>query len=536
MVFEIIIFFSLGLLLIYGVICTKLYNTSTIITSLTILTILIWELILLFSYYIICVCEIISLNFNSTNYIIRIILTLISLLYLISLYWQLKSRLLLSKMSIDKFYLHNICTLKTFESNFNSQSIAIKKVFLFFTKTVSYEFYLLFVALLNSFLILISTTTYITFYITFELVSVLIYLLLSFQKTKQNIEAVIRYFFFGLLASTFMLWGLNFIYSTLGTIHFQSIIDLNNSLTFSYQENELLIGYILVISALLIKLGVFPYHFWVIKVYPNLSNITFLLMITVVNSGFIIAFLQILNYLIKCQPNHLIFITIFLVLASLGSLVFGCLLLLTQTTVKGFLASNSILNTSFLILCSTALLNLHNILWTQLNFIWLILYYLLIYNCLTFILFNSWSALNLWNWKKKFNIQYEINNFNYKNILALLKNKLPANVLWNDFKSPKSFQLVHYTKFETINRQIKRIFNFLTFLNVTQVKLKQLKYPQITYLINLKYSITTIYRDYNLFLFVWIMWGFPPFLVFILIIDSQMNRLVLSIDVWVWTI
>ena len=120
-----------------------------------------------------------------------------------------------------------------------------------------------------------------------------------------------------------------------------------------------MVGYFLIICAFLIKLGAFPYHFWVVSVYTNLSNMAHLLMITVINVGFLLSFLQLLNHILKSLFNYeMAFFTTLLVASALGSTLFGGLLLLSQTTVKGFLASNSVLNVGFMLLNYAAFLNL----------------------------------------------------------------------------------------------------------------------------------------------------------------------------------
>jgi NADH:ubiquinone oxidoreductase subunit 2 (subunit N) len=48
-------------------------------------------------------------------------------------------------------------------------------------------------------------TNFAGLYVNFELISILIYVLLGFTKTKTTLEATIKYFFFGLFASTLMI-------------------------------------------------------------------------------------------------------------------------------------------------------------------------------------------------------------------------------------------------------------------------------------------------------------------------------------------
>ena len=113
------------------------------------------------------------------------------------------------------------------------------------------------------------------------------------------------------------------------------------------------------ICSFFLKLGTFPYHFWVIRVYTNIPNTVHLLMITVVNTGFLLGFNALINnILLKTITYTLEFFTALLTISALGSVLCGGLLLLTQTTVKGFFASTSIINTGFILLSYSAILNL----------------------------------------------------------------------------------------------------------------------------------------------------------------------------------
>jgi NADH:ubiquinone oxidoreductase subunit 2 (subunit N) len=76
-------------------------------------------------------------------------------------------------------------------------------------------------------------------------------------------------------------------------------------------------------------------------------------MVTVLNTGFIISFIQLMNllsYIIIVEK--IIYILIF---SAVGTVICGSLLLLTQITIKGFFAANSILNTGFILLAVISL-------------------------------------------------------------------------------------------------------------------------------------------------------------------------------------
>ena len=441
---------DLTLLFIYGTIQRKLFKVTTIRLSIKILFILTLSLTLslffdILEYYsyiqVNIINHLLEQQFNNFSkgliinpYLstLRILLTFLVLVYCISIIWQLRVRYILAQMSTDCFYKHDL--VKKFTPEFSSRQTPVKKAFYTFCKTVSYEYYLLIGLILNIFVISFTFTNFAGLYINFELISILIYVFLGFTKTKNTLEATIKYFFFGLFASTLMIWGLSLLYTTSGVLVLKTNFLLLDNV---FDINSLTsIGYLFIATSFFLKLGVFPYHFWVIVVYPKLTNNSHLFMLTIINTGFLILLLQTFNYILSDNNNHIFLVTTLLIIAAIGSTVVGGLLLLTQVTFKGVLACNSMINTGFVLLGYGAVFNL-NLELNQIQLTHYILYYILIYNSSLFVLFNCWASINIWTLKKQFNIQY----FTGKPIYFLYKplppNQLPYTTLMSKNKKIK---------------------------------------------------------------------------------------------------
>jgi formate hydrogenlyase subunit 3/multisubunit Na+/H+ antiporter MnhD subunit len=112
-------------------------------------------------------------------------------------------------------------------------------------------------------------------------------------------------------------------------------------------------------------------------------------MVTIVNTGFLLLLLQILNYILSENNGHTPLVTTLLIIAAIGSTLSGGLLLLTQITFKGVIACNSMINTGFLLLGYGAVFNLDLEL-NQIQLTHYILHYIIIYNISLFVLFNCW--------------------------------------------------------------------------------------------------------------------------------------------------
>ena len=90
-----------------------------------------------------------------------------------------------------------------------------------------------------------------TTYLLIELVSVCAYIIITASKSISTIKGSLLYFIYGALSSVLLGWGLVTFYSTLKL----GVYGLDFYILFF----------------ILIKLGVFPFIFWVYKVY-NLIN------------------------------------------------------------------------------------------------------------------------------------------------------------------------------------------------------------------------------------------------------------------------
>jgi NADH:ubiquinone oxidoreductase subunit 2 (subunit N) len=93
------------------------------------------------------------------------------------------------------------------------------------------------------------------------------------------------------------------------------------------------------------------------SVYLGLTRFTHLAMITFVNTGFFFILIQILTTLNVGVNYSNIY---FLLYSSILTTLVGSLLLLFQNTVRGFLSTNSIINTGLILtaVCSLQVLEL----------------------------------------------------------------------------------------------------------------------------------------------------------------------------------
>ncbi|MFW5995883.1 MAG: complex I subunit 5 family protein [Halanaerobiaceae bacterium] len=96
-------------------------------------------------------------------------------------------------------------------------------------------------------------------FIFIELVTIFTAPLVAFNRSQEAVDAAIKYLFFGLAGGVFFFLGLVLLYFSLGTVNMAEIASSFSSLDIGIQL--MVIGSF--VLSLLIKLGIFPFHFWI---------------------------------------------------------------------------------------------------------------------------------------------------------------------------------------------------------------------------------------------------------------------------------
>lgn len=205
-------------------------------------------------------------------------------------------------------------------------------------------------------LLLISSNDYLIFYLSLEVVSFSLYILIGLEnKNIYSIEASLKYFILNALSSGFFLLGLLLFYYQVGSLQFDILEE--NFLILSYYVilikgyafylNKLFLSHGFILLILFFKLGLVPLHFWLPDVYEGSSFFTMIFMVIVIKSGYFFSFLR-LFFLI---PNYYELRFKYLVLMfSFLSIVLGSLIALRQKRLKRLLAYTSITNMGYIVL------------------------------------------------------------------------------------------------------------------------------------------------------------------------------------------
>ena len=116
--------------------------------------------------------------------------------------------------------------------------------------------------------IMISAHNFLVVYLGLELLTLSSYALVALRRDHHaSIEAAMKYFVLGALASGFLLYGLSMLYGATGSLDIGTVVQ---SISGGQLRNQVLVfGLVFVVAGLAFKLGVVPFHMWVPDVYQG---------------------------------------------------------------------------------------------------------------------------------------------------------------------------------------------------------------------------------------------------------------------------
>lgn len=212
------------------------------------------------------------------------------------------------------------------------------------------EFFLTaFVALLGS-SVLASSVHFVSFFLGLEILSVGLYVLISFPlDRRESIEAGTKYLVLASASAAFLLFGGGLIYGETGALDFASWAVQAKGPGFS--TPLFVLGAALMIVGIGFKLAVVPFHIWTPDVYQGAPAPSAALVATISKGGmlaFLLRFFWIVD--IRRFPS---LVLVFALIAA-ASMIAGNLLALRQNRIKRLLAYSSISHLGYLLVAFLA--------------------------------------------------------------------------------------------------------------------------------------------------------------------------------------
>ncbi|MBX9704633.1 MAG: NADH-quinone oxidoreductase subunit NuoN [Gammaproteobacteria bacterium] len=209
------------------------------------------------------------------------------------------------------------------------------------------EFYLLGLFSILGMMVLTSAHNFLTLYLGLELMSLPIYAMVALLRDKeQPIEAAMKYFVLGALASGFILYGMSMIYGATQSLDVNQVASAIAMLP-ANEMYILVVGLVFIVAGLAFKLGLVPFHMWLPDVYQGAPTAV-TLFITVAPK--VAGFALVIRLLVDAMPGLYVQWQELLIVLSVLSMVLGNVAAITQTNIKRMFAYSTIAHGGYMLL------------------------------------------------------------------------------------------------------------------------------------------------------------------------------------------
>jgi NADH-quinone oxidoreductase subunit N len=198
-------------------------------------------------------------------------------------------------------------------------------------------------------MVMASANSFLTVYLGLELLSLCLYAMVALNRdSAASVEAAMKYFVLGALASGMLLYGMSMIYGATGSLTLTDVArQVANLSRDSTQHTFLIFGLVFMVSGIAFKLGVVPFHMWIPDVYHGAPTAVTLVIGTAPKlAAFAMAMRLLVNGLLDLAIDWQQMLAIMAVL----SMALGNITAIAQTNLKRMLAYSTIAHMGFMLL------------------------------------------------------------------------------------------------------------------------------------------------------------------------------------------
>ena len=194
-------------------------------------------------------------------------------------------------------------------------------------------------------LVMISANDLIVLYISIELQSLSLYVLVALRRGSiKGSEAALKYFILGSIASAVILYGCSMVYSVVGATNYEIIKQFSDQ---SFDNLILSLGLVLIISGVAFKLSAAPFHMWTPDVYEGSPTSVTTVLITLPKLAALIVLVNLLLY--PFQNQTITWVPIIIIISIL-SMAIGSISALKQDNLKRLFAFSTIANIGYVMI------------------------------------------------------------------------------------------------------------------------------------------------------------------------------------------
>ena len=208
------------------------------------------------------------------------------------------------------------------------------------------EWYVLSLLSLLGGFVMISANNFMLLYLGLECLTLASYALVALRRDHATaVEAAMKYFVLGAMASGILLYGLSMLYGATGTLDIGGVFKAVASGQIRHQV--LVFGLVFVVAGLAFKFGAVPFHMWIPDVYQGAPTaVTLMIGAAPKLAAFAMAIRLLVEGLLPLAFDW----QQMLGLLAVASLVIGNLAAIAQTNIKRMLAYSTISHMGFVLL------------------------------------------------------------------------------------------------------------------------------------------------------------------------------------------
>ena len=194
-------------------------------------------------------------------------------------------------------------------------------------------------------LVMISANDLIVLYISIELQSLSLYVLVALRRGSiKGSEAALKYFILGSIASAVILYGCSMVYSIVGSTNYELIKQFSDQ---SFDNLILSLGLVLIISGVAFKLSAAPFHMWTPDVYEGSPTSVTTVLITLPKLA---ALIVLVNLLLFPFQNQTFTWSPIIIIISILSMAIGSISAIKQDNLKRLFAFSTIANIGYVMI------------------------------------------------------------------------------------------------------------------------------------------------------------------------------------------
>lgn len=200
-------------------------------------------------------------------------------------------------------------------------------------------------------MLLILVNDLLILFFLFEFTSFGLYILISYNVVNNKaLEAALKYFIFGAIISSVLLFAIYLIYLNLGATNFLDIQLILSFIPFDFFNRwifGLALSILLIFCVMIFKLGLFPFHFWPPNIYEGVSYKTLLYIFSIPKLSYLYL---IINFYYNVFFEYVNYSAPLFTFISILGIIIGSISGLIQTKFKKLLSFSGVVNFSYIIL------------------------------------------------------------------------------------------------------------------------------------------------------------------------------------------